>query len=199
MTVKRCPRCKTDNPEIYDHCLNCGTPLPEITKPQGMKRFLLPVFVVVFVVIVAAVVVVPALHYSLTSGRIISTAISSTPLSQDQIPQYELNQPARAGDLQVNITGDHLGEVQFNGDRFYTVIISVQNFNSEETYTLSASDFILTDNEGNYYNPLGIQSKTSYDALPNQTGTADLVYIIPQGTNNLRLLYTFPPDTAVSR
>jgi hypothetical protein len=152
--------------------------------------------VIILVVIIAGVILVPALLYSVTSGRIISTAIHSTPLSQNQFPQFEINQPARVGDIQVTITGDHLGLEQFNGDRFYTVTVSVQNFNSEQTYTLSATDFILTDSRGNYYNPLGIQSKTSYDALPGQIGTADLVYIIPQGTTNLRLLYAFPPDTA---
>src|SRR5208283_3491562 len=107
-----------DNPAIYDRCLNCGTPLPEITHP-GMDRYLLP-----------------ALHISMASGRDLSTAINGVSATPTPVPEYQINKPARVGDLQVTVTDTRPGENQFNGKRFYTVTLSVQNFNSNDTYTL---------------------------------------------------------------
>ncbi|MGB9221275.1 DUF4352 domain-containing protein [Methanoregula sp.] len=195
MTVKRCPKCKMDNPAIYDRCLNCGTPLPEITHP-GMDRYLLPGIVVVMVVLITGVLIIPALHISMASGRDLSTAINGVSATPTPVPEYQINQPARVGDLQVTVTDTRPGENQFNGKRFYTVTLSVQNFNSNETYTLSATDFTLTDAGENYYSSLGIQSKPSYDILPGTTGVVDLVYIVPLSADKLRLLYTFPASTA---
>jgi hypothetical protein len=161
-----------------------------------MRRYLIPAIVILVVLVVVVVLIIPAIHYSMESGRIFSTAIDGVTASPTPVPQYPLDQPARAGDLQVTVMGSRPGVNQFNGERFYTVTISVQNFNSNETYTLSAADFSLTDAGGNYYTPLGIQSKTSYDLLPNTTGIADLVYIVPLGADKLRMLYTFPVATA---
>jgi len=192
MTLKRCPKCKTDNPEIYDNCLNCGTPLPDIPRPQGARKYLVPLLVVALIAIVTFIVVIPALHYSATGGTIVSTAIKSVTQSPTPSGTYAVKQPARLGDLELTVLGGHSGTNQFNGQRFYTVSVSIQNFNNNDTYTLSATDFILSDTAGNYYDPMGIQSKTSYDAMPGQTGTVDLVYIIPQGEDKFQLLYTFP-------
>ncbi|HVP97199.1 DUF4352 domain-containing protein [Methanoregula sp.] len=196
MAVKRCPRCRTDNPAIYDHCMNCGAPLPAIPEPQGFRPYIAPVVVVAIVILVTVFILVPAIHYSMAGGQILSTAISGVTATPTPIPRYPLDQPARVGDLQLTVTDARPGINQFNSQRFYTVTVSIQNFNATDIYTLSATDFILTDASGTYYSPLGIQSKTTYDALPGTNRLADLVYIVPLNVTDMRLLYTFPVATA---
>ena len=164
-----------DNPAIYDRCLNCGTPLPEITHP-GMDRYLLPAIIVVMVVLVTGFLIIPALHISMASGRDLSTAINGVSATPTPVPEYQINQPARVGDLQVTVTDTRPGVNQFNDKRFYTVTLSVQNFNSNDTYTLSATDFTLADARENYYSSLGIQSKPSVRCTPwyNRCGGSGL-------------------------
>ncbi|MFZ0181531.1 MAG: DUF4352 domain-containing protein [Methanoregula sp.] len=161
-----------------------------------MDRYLLPAIIVVMVVLVTGFLIIPALHISMASGRDLSTAINGVSATPTPVPEYQINQPARVGDLQVTVTDTRPGVNQFNDKRFYTVTLSVQNFNSNDTYTLSATDFTLADARENYYSSLGIQSKPSYDVLPGTTGVVDLVYIVPLSADKLRLLYTFPASTA---
>jgi hypothetical protein len=181
---------------FYDHCLNCGTPLPPITQPKGIKTYLVPAVVVVFVILVSVFLVIPAVHYSMTGGQALSTAINGVTASPTPAPQYHIDQPARVGDLQVTVTDARAGANQFNAKRFYTVTLALQNFNAGDTYTLSAADFTLTDAGGNYYSSSGIQSQPSYDLLPGTVATVDLVYIVPVNADKLRVLYLFPAATA---
>jgi|GEM_PF-1399177 len=196
MVVKRCPRCKTDNPAIYDHCLNCGAPLPAIPAPDRFRPYIVPAVGIVIVVLVVVFILVPAIHYTMAGGQVLSNVIGGVTASPTPLPLYPVNSPVRAGDLQVTVTEARPAVNQFNSQRFYTVTVAIQNFNVTDTYSLSAADFILVDAKGNYYYPLGIQSKTAYDAPPGTTGLADLVYLIPVDVTDLKLLYTFPVATA---
>ena len=184
-----------DNPGIYDHCLNCGTPLPEIRQPQGIQKYILPAVMVLIAVLLIGFLIIPALHISMASGRVFSTDIDGVTASPTPVT-YQINQPVRMGDLQITVTGVRPGVNQFNAKRFYTVTLSLQNFNADDTYTLSATDFALTDAGGNYYSSSGIQSQPSYDLLPNSIAIVDLVYIVPVNARNLRILYLFPAATA---
>jgi len=195
MTVKRCPQCRTNNPSIYEHCIKCGAPLPPATQSTGAKKYLIPIVAAVFVVLAVIYLVIPALHLSVVTGQNMSAAISSGIAAPTPVPSYKINQPARDGDLQVMVTQARAGEKTLNSGRFYTVSVSVQNSNENTTYSIPASDFVLTDSRGNYYSSTGIGSKVSYDALPGTTGTAELVYIIPQNAEGLRVLYTFPTSS----
>lgn len=195
MAVKRCPQCRTNNPSIYEHCIKCGAPLPPVTQSTGAKKYLIPVVVVVFVILAVIYLVLPALHLSVATGQNMSAAISSSKAAPTPVPRYEINQPARDGDLQVMVTQARAGEKTLNSGRFYTVSVSVQNSNRNTMYNIPANDFVLTDSSGNYYSSTGIGSKVSYDALPGTIGTADLVYIIPQNAEGLRVLYTFPTSS----
>jgi hypothetical protein len=195
MTVKRCPQCRTNNPSIYEHCIKCGAPLPPVTRSTGAKKYLIPVVVVVLVILAIVYLVIPALHLSVATGQNMSAAISSGIAAPTPVPNYTINQPARDGDLQVMVTQARAGEKTLNAGRFYTVTVSVKNSNGNTTYNIPASDFVLTDSGGNYYYSTGIGSKVSYDALPGTTGTADLVYILPQTAEGLRALYTFPTSS----
>jgi len=177
--------------------MNCGASLPALPKQQGLRPYIAPVVVVAVVILVTVFLLVPAIHYSMAGGRILSTVISSVTATPTPLPRYLPNQPARVGNLQVKVTATRPGINQFNNQRFYTVTVGIQNFNATSIYTLSATDFILTDASGTYYSPLGIQSKTSYDALPGANRLADLVYIVPLNDTDMRLLYTFPGTTAL--
>ena len=182
---------------IYTRCLNCGGPLPEIPRAEGWRRFLVPAFTLLVVMIVVVVVIVPAIHYSMTGGQAFSTALGAITATPTPLPQYQIGQPVRSGDLQVMVTDARPGNNQFNGQQFYTVTVSLQNYNAIDTYSLAATDFALADSRGTYYSPLDIQSKTSYDLPPNTAGIATVDYIIPLNVGNLRLLYTFPAAITV--
>jgi hypothetical protein len=146
----------------------------------------------VFLILVGVYLVIPALHLSMTTGRNLSAAISSGVSSPTPVPGYEINEPVRNGDLQVMITQARAGQNTFNAGRFYMVTACIQNFNRDTTISIPSGDFVLADSLGNYYYSTGIGSKVSYDALPGTTGTVDLIYIIPQDAQGLRVLYTFP-------
>ncbi|MFA5237096.1 MAG: DUF4352 domain-containing protein [Methanoregula sp.] len=195
MAVKRCPRCKTDNPVIYEHCIKCGGPLPPVRQRPGGKKILALVVIVMLVVLATVYLVIPTLHLSAATGKNLSAAISVGAASPTPIPRYGIRQPARNSDLQVTVTQTRAGENTFNAGRFYTVTVSIQNFNRDTGLTIPASAFVLLDSDGNYYTSSGIGSRVSYDALPGTTGTVDLVYIVPQDAEGLRILYTFPDST----
>ena len=153
-----------DNPAIYDRCLNCGTPLPEITHP-GMDRYLLPAIVVVMVVLVTGFLIIPALHISMASGRDLSTAINGVSATPDSGPRIS-DQPAspRGGSAGNGHGYTSRGESVQRQTVLHGDPVSTE-FNSNDTYTLSAIDFTLADAGENYYSSLGIQSKPSYHAL----------------------------------
>jgi hypothetical protein len=195
MSIKRCPWCGTDNPSIYEHCIKCGGPLPLKTPPHEIKKYLTPAIILVFLVLVGVYLVIPALHLSAATGMNMSAAISSGAAAPTPVPRYEINEPVHDGDLQVTITQAHAGQNTFNAGRFYTVTASIQNFNRDTIISIPSGDFVLTDSRGNYYFSTGIGSKVSYDAQPGTTGTVDLVYIVPQNAEGLRVLYTFPASS----
>ena len=184
---------------IYTRCINCGSPLPELPQHEGIRRYLVPAVVLLVVFIVLVLVIVPAIEYSMAGGHVLSTALGAITATPTPLPQYPLNQPVRIGDLQVTVTDARAGETQFNGNRFYTVTLTFQNYNASDTYTIAAADFALTDGKGIYYTPSGgIQSKPSYDLSPDTTGIASVVYIVPQNSDKMQLLYTFPSATAAA-
>jgi hypothetical protein len=192
MSIKRCPWCGTENPSIYEHCIKCGGPLPLKTPLHKVKKYLIPAIVLVLLILVGIYLVIPVLHLSVATGMNMSAAISSGAASLTPVPCYDINEPVRDGDLQVMITQARAGQNTFNAGRFYTVTASIQNFNQDTTISIPSGDFVLADSRGNYYYSTGIGSKVSYDALPGTTGLADLVYIVPQDAQGLRVLYTFP-------
>jgi hypothetical protein len=149
---------------------------------------------VVFI-LVGVYLVIPALHLSMATGMNMSAAISSAVTSPTPLPRYETNQPVRDGDLQVIITQAHAGQNTLSAGRFYTVTVSIQNFNRDTSISIPSGDFVLTDSRGNYYYSTGIGARVSYDALPGTTGPVDLVYIIPLDAQGLQVLYTFPASS----
>ncbi|WP_424713344.1 hypothetical protein [Methanoregula sp.] len=88
-----------------------------------MDRYLLPAIIVVMVVLVTGFLIIPALHISMASGRDLSTAINGVSATPTPVPEYQINQPARVGDLQVTVTDTRPGVNQFNDKRFYTVTL----------------------------------------------------------------------------
>lgn len=193
MTVKQCPQCKTDNPSIYEHCIKCGAPLPAEKHQPIARKYLMPVVGMVLVILITVYVIIPALHLSVATGATLSAAIHTIAVP---VPRYGINQPVQGDDLQVTVTQARAGADMLNG-RLYTVSVSIQNQNKDMTYSIPASDFVLTDSSGNYYYSTGIGSRVSYDAQPGTTGTADLVYIVPQDADGLRVLYTFPSSSVL--
>ena len=181
---------------IYSRCLNCGGPLPELPVAEGWRRYLVPALTLLVVLIVVMVVIVPAIHFSMTGGQVLSTAIGAITATPTPLPQYQIGQPVRSGDLQVTVTDAHAVNNQFNGKQFFIVTVSLQNYNANDTYTLSSADFVLADSGGTYYSPVDIQSKTSYALSPGTTGIATVDYILPLTTGHLRMLYMFPAATA---
>ena len=181
---------------IYSRCLNCGGPLPDLPQAEGWRRYLVPALTLLVALIVVIVVIIPAIHFSMTGGQVISTALGAITATPTPLPQYQIGQPVRSGDLQVTVMDAHAANNPFNGKQFYIVTVSLQNYNASDTYTLSAADFVLADSEGTYYSPLDIQSKTSYDLSPGTSSTATVDYILPLNTGNLRMLYMFPVATA---
>jgi len=190
MAIKRCPWCRTENPGIYDRCIKCGGPLPAAAKSEWVKRYLLPAIVLVIAVIAVVYLVIPTLHLSAATGRNLSAAISSG--STASVPQYDIGQPARYGDLQVAVNQVRTGDETVNNGRFLTVTVSIENFNNASSATVRAGDFVLTDDSGNYYTPTGIGSKVSYEALPGTAGITDLVYFVQKDAGTYQMLYTFP-------
>lgn len=195
MAAKTCPKCRARNPAIYTHCIRCGTPLPNEVQTFSAIKYVAVATVVILVILAIVYVVVPALHLSVATGRNLSEAIK-TGASATPVPVYAVNEPARFGDLQVTVTQVRMGDNTINSGRFCTVTVSVQNFAAGTSYRIPAGDFVLADADHTYYYSTGIGSKVAYDAGPESTGMADLVYIVPQAARDLRLHYTFPTSSA---
>jgi len=191
MAAKICPKCRARNPAIYTHCIRCGSPLPEEIQNYTAIKYVAAATVIMLVILAIVYVIVPTLHLSVATGKNMSEAIKSG-ASATPVPVYAVNEPARVGDLQVTVTQVRPGDNTINSGRFCTVTVSVQNFAAGTSYHIPAGDFVMADADGTYYYSTGIGSKVAYDAGPESTGMADLVYIVPQAARDLQLHYTFP-------
>lgn len=176
---------------IYTHCIRCGTALPDDVTSYGGIRYVAAATIILLAILLVICLVVPALHLSAATGRNLSEAIN-TGAAGKPLSLYALNEPARSGDLQVTVTQVRKGDHTLNAGRFLIVTVSIRNFAGSTGYRIPAGDFVLADKKGTYYTTTGIGSKVSYDAGAGTSGTADLIYIVSQTAEDLRLHYTFP-------
>jgi hypothetical protein len=184
----KCPKCGTNNPNFFRKCVDCGTKLPKI-DPLAKKKQLMLIYGVIGLCVVAlltvAVINFPAIEgWALSLPAFFHAAPVST---APHITQFSTGQPARYGDIQITVGDSRSGGITFNNQIFYTVVITLKNFQTKDSAHFTTSDFVLVDSSGTQFLPAGIGDGITYDLGPGATGSIEVRYIIPKDAGGLKL------------
>jgi hypothetical protein len=184
----KCPKCGTNNPNFFRKCVDCGTKLPR-ADPRAKKKRQMLLYSMLGLCVVALLTVV-VINFPAIAGWALSLPafFHAAPVSTaPQITQFSTGQPARFGDVQVTVGDSREGGVTFNNQVFYTVVVTLQNFQTRDTAHFTTSDFILMDSHGREFHPAGIGDGITYDLAPGITGSVEVRYIIPKDSGGLKL------------
>lgn len=120
-----------------------------------------------------------------------SQTTSNTQPSVTAINRYKINEPVSDGNLKVTVIKTWDGNRISGSKKEFTVQLKIQNLQSDKKIQVRGEDLTLFDLSNHGYTTTYLGPMGNFDLGPNQSGSPEFVFIIPQNAQGLIFKFDF--------